>query len=325
MRVLITGGSGFIGTNLVERFIARGDVVLNLDISAPRNPVHLHLWKFGDLLDFEAFSHHVRSFMPEVVFHMAARTDLDGKTLADYSVNTDGVENLTCILELVPSVRRVIFASSRLVCKIGYSPINEIDYCPTTPYGESKVLGELIVRDFIARSSVSSTIVRPTSIWGPWFSIPYKNFFISVANSSYFHPGNLNVLKSFGYIGNTVHQLECLLNSEHAAVNGKTIYLADYPPIDVRDMANAIRAKLDLPPVRNANIYILRLLAKIGDGLKFMGISNPPLTSFRLTNLITQMTYDLNPLTSIAGELPYTMEEGVDLTLSWLKAQGELF
>ena len=325
MRVLITGGSGFIGTNLVERFIARGDIVLNLDISTPRNPAHLHLWKFGDLLDFKDFSYHVRNFMPEVVFHMAARTDLDGKTLADYSVNTDGVENLTRILELVPSVRRVIFASSRLVCKIGYSPINEIDYCPTTPYGESKVLGELIVRDFITRSSISSTIVRPTSIWGPWFSIPYKNFFISVANGRYFHPGNLNVLKSFGYIGNTVHQLECLLNSEDAAENGKTIYLADYPPIDVRNMANAIRAKLDLPPVRSANLYILRFLAKIGDGLKFMGISNFPLTSFRLDNLITQMTYDLNPLASIAGELPYTMEEGVGLTLSWLKAQGELF
>ena len=35
-RVLVTGGSGFIGTNLVERFIARGDMVLNLDTAAPK-------------------------------------------------------------------------------------------------------------------------------------------------------------------------------------------------------------------------------------------------------------------------------------------------
>ena len=325
MRILITGGSGFIGTNLIHRFSYLGNDVLNLDIAAPRNSAHLNFWKCADLLNMNEFGSLARKFAPDIVLHMAARTNLNGKTLSDYAVNVEGVENLLHILDSIPSVRKVIFASSRLVCRIGYNPINEFDYCPTTLYGESKVLGELKIRDFMKKSLISSVIVRPTSIWGPWFSEPYKNFFISVIKGRYFHPGKLKILKSFGYVGNTVYQLENLLNQEDLIVNGKTFYLADYPPIDVRRMANAIRAKLDLPPVRSANIYSLRLLAKIGDGLKFMGISNPPLTSFRLDNLITQMTYDLSPLASIAGELPYTMEEGVDQTLSWLKAQGELF
>jgi len=43
--ILVTGGSGFIGTNLVRRLLALGEQVVNLDSSAPRDPEHGHLWR----------------------------------------------------------------------------------------------------------------------------------------------------------------------------------------------------------------------------------------------------------------------------------------
>ena len=45
MKIVITGGSGFIGTNLVQFYIEKGFDVISLDISKPRNKLHLRCWK----------------------------------------------------------------------------------------------------------------------------------------------------------------------------------------------------------------------------------------------------------------------------------------
>jgi hypothetical protein len=72
------------------------------------------------------------------------------------------------------------------------------------------------------------------------------------------------------------------------------------------------------------NRSVLRPIAWLGDALKTLGWHNPPLTSFRLNNLLTPMVHDLEPLRAIVGELPYTMETGVSLTVDWLRARGDV-
>lgn len=324
MRILVTGGSGFIGTNLVEYFTERGDEVANVDIAAPRNRAHHSLWRAGDLLDGEGLRSLIRAFAPEVIFHMAARTDLDGHSVEDYAANTVGVENLIAAVENATSLRRLIFASSRLVCRIGYAPSNEFDYCPTTPYGESKVIGERLVHEALHRLPCPTMIVRPTSIWGSWFDVPYKTFFLTIARGRYVHPGTDKILKSFGFIGNTIHELERLMDATADAVAGKTFYLADYPPIDVAVMANTIQGALGVKPIKTVPVAVLRPAAWIGDSLKTLGWQNPPLTSFRLDNLLTPMVHDLEPLRAVVGKLPHSMEDGVRMTVDWLRAQGEV-
>ena len=69
---------------------------------------------------------------------------------------------------------------------------------------------------------------------------------------------------------------------------------------------------------------MLEPAAKAGDLLKRLGWRNPPLTSFRLDNLVTEMVFDLTPIREIAGDLPYSMTEGIDLTVEWLRARGEV-
>ncbi|MDZ4255624.1 MAG: NAD(P)-dependent oxidoreductase [Sulfuritalea sp.] len=324
MRVLVTGGSGFIGTNLVEYFSSRRDEVKNFDIVAPRNSTHSSLWHTGDLLDGRALRALMQQFRPEIIFHMAARTDLDGHSVENYAANTVGVENLIAAVEGVTSLQRLIFASSRLVCRIGYAPKDEFDYCPTTPYGESKVIGEKLVRDAISRLPCPALIVRPTSIWGPWFDVPYKTFFLTIARGRYVHPGTEQILKSFGFVGNTIHELEKLMDAPAGAVAGKTFYLADYPPIDVAAMANTIQQLLGVKPIKTVPVEVLRPAAWVGDCLKALGWKNPPLTSFRLDNLLTPMVHDLEPLQAVVGVLPYSIVDGVRTTVDWLRAQGEV-
>jgi nucleoside-diphosphate-sugar epimerase len=216
----------------------------------------------------------------------------------------------------------VIFASSRMVCRIDHRPSGPDEYSPPNPYGESKMVGELLVRQ--ARLECPWLIVRPTSIWGPWFGVPYKTFFLTIARGRYVNVRGQVVDKSFGFVGNSVHQIERLLAAPAQQVSGRTFYLADYPPINVGEMAERIRGRLGAPPLRSVPRPVLEPLAKGGDVLKRLGWRDPPLTTFRLDNLVTEMVFDLGPLRDVVGELPYTMEQGVDLTVEWLKARGEV-
>jgi GlcNAc-P-P-Und epimerase len=326
VKAIITGGSGFIGTNLVERFLDMGWEVLNIDLAEPRNRKHLNLWRRVDLLDREAMIEMFRSYEPDVVLHMAARTDLhESRSIKGYAANTDGVVNVIEAIRQTGSVERTVFASSRLVCEIGYTPMNEEDYRPSTLYGESKALGERLVRR-AGQSFGPWVIVRPTSIWGPWFDVPvpYKRFFELIARNHYVHPGQRNPRKSFGYVGNTIYQVEKILEAPTEKVNGKTLYLSDYPPIYLRQWANQIQEALGAKPIKTVPLSLLKTAAAMGNAAKVLGWREPPLTKFRLDNMITEMVYDTSELESIAGPLPYSAEQGVAITVDWLRNHNGL-
>jgi nucleoside-diphosphate-sugar epimerase len=319
IKVIITGGSGFIGTNLVEKSLENGWEPLNIDVAEPKNHDHAEHWRKVDLLDRESLINAFVAYKPDVVLHMGARTDLDERHDPEgYAANIDGVANVIEAVRRAGSVGRTVFASSRLVCEIGYTPRSDTDYRPSTLYGESKVRGEMLVRR-AAESLSPWVIVRPTSIWGPWFGEPYRNFFASIAGGIYMHPGRHNPRKSYGHVGNTVYQIERILEAPVDKINGKTLYLCDYPPLRLKDWANQIQKALGTRPIKTAPMPLLRLAAAAGDAGRALGWRYPPLTRFRLNNLVTEMVYDTGGLESIAGALPFSMEEGVAATADWLR------
>src|SRR5690606_1711409 len=94
--------------------------VVNLDIKPPRNPDHASLWRKGDILNMADLESAFEEVRPDYVFHLAARTDLEGSSIADYIANTDGVANMIAAAKGYGACRKVVFASSMLVCRIGY-------------------------------------------------------------------------------------------------------------------------------------------------------------------------------------------------------------
>jgi GlcNAc-P-P-Und epimerase len=316
-RVLVTGGSGFIGTNLVSHLAGLGVAVTNLDLAPPRDPAQHHSWVEADVCDRHGLVEAVRRARPDVIVHLAARTDLGGATIDDYRANTHGVTNLVEAAGAAESVRRVVFGSSQLVCTPGQVPAHDLEYSPPNPYGESKVAGERIVRAG-AGDDLEWVLVRPTSIWGPWFEEPYNTFFRTVQSGRYLHPRGIRIRKSFGYVGNAVHQLRCLIEAPAADIHGRVLYLADYEPYAVREWAELIAGALGARPVRDVPVGVLRVAAKGGDLLRRLGLEHPPLTSYRLRNLLTETVFDMEPLRRLCGPLPWSLEEGTEVTARWL-------
>ena len=319
-RVLVTGGSGFIGTNLIDSFLKDQWEVLNFDNDLPRDSRHRNLLLKGDIRDAPALTAAVRDFRADHVVHLAASVDLDGQTLADYDANTTGVQNMIDAIRASGTVRRAIFASSRYVHRTEVFPLRDDEYSPFTRYGESKVESEKIVRSSGLR--IPWLLIRPTSIWGPWFRIPYRTFFDTVRRGLYLHPKGKRIAKSYGYVGNVVYQIRRFLAADPAKVNGRTFYVSDDQNMDVLDFARTIQQAFEAPPVREVPLVVLQALARTGDVLKQLGMSNPPLTSFRLNNLLTPMDYDMSATREVAGPAPYSLDQGVRVTVDWMLRHG---
>ena len=315
-KILVTGGSGFIGTNLIE-YLSKDTQyeIQNIDIVKPKISAQDKYWVQVDLRKHDDVVSAVESFAPDYVIHLGARTDLNGTTLQDYDANIGGVRNLLDAIEKVGSVKRAIFASSMYVCEPGYMPKDFEDYAPHTLYGESKVETEKRIKT--ANPSYTWSIIRPTSIWGPWFGEPYDKFFHIVMNHMYFHMGKRACRKTYGYVDNAIYQIMSILNADAEKVNRKVFYLGDYEPYDITEWANEIakHAGIKIP---NIPYFCFKLAGWFGDFLKLFGISFP-MTSFRLHNMTTDNVHNLNPIKEIAPNLPVGREEGTVKTLEWIR------
>jgi nucleoside-diphosphate-sugar epimerase len=318
MKILITGGSGFIGTNLLGKFVKDGYDVVNIDFQKPRNMDFEKYWRNIDITNFNNLKLEVNSFNPDYIVHLAARTDLNGSSLNDYSANTLGVENLMKLAKNLQSLKKILITSSMLVCELGYQPKDEFDFNPSTIYGESKVMTEKNVRE--NPPSCDWSIIRPTSIWGPWFRAPYKSFFDMIIDKKYFHIGNVGCTKTYGYIENAIYQIEKILFTNTIQNKNKVFYLGDYEETNIELWADKIGLELGFS-IKKVPYFLVKFLAFFGDILKIINI-NFPMTSFRLKNMTTNNIIDLSNTKEIAPNLPSSRENSIKQTLSWLKTQN---
>jgi nucleoside-diphosphate-sugar epimerase len=318
MKALVTGSAGFIGRFVVRELRARGWVVTGLD-RAPTERDRAGEY-VCDLLDAPRLADCLREFSPDALVHLAARTDLDERRDLDgYADNIDGVKNLVAAVEATPSIKRAIWTSSQLVCRVGYVPRDETDYCADTLYGHSKVLTERIVRkhDGGAREWC---LVRPTTVWGPGMSVHYRRFLGMIARGRYFHVGWEPLFKSYGYVGNLAYQYGRLLEAPASQMNRKTLYLADYQPTDLQAWCDAFQRGFESRPIPHLPRALAKVLAIGGDLANAVGFRRFPFNSFRLNNVLTQYRFDLEPTRALCGELPYTMEQGVAETVAWFRS-----
>jgi UDP-glucose 4-epimerase len=172
LRVLVTGGAGFIGSHVVDELLTREHEVAVLDNLSTGSPANLrpgvHFYKSDitmDLADVMAACH------PEVVVHMAAQVSVPKSVadpLRDLAVNVGGTSNVV-MTAAKAKVRKVVVISSAAVYGIPRSlPVTEeSEQEVVSPYGLSKLSAERYVRLLGNMAGIAYTILRPANIYGP--------------------------------------------------------------------------------------------------------------------------------------------------------------
>lgn len=319
-RVLITGGSGFIGTHLVELLRrSPSSEIISLDIVPPKVQEHLELWRECDILSTESLNEIFSEFRPNQVVHLAARTDLEGARIEDYLVNTQGTENVVEAIKITPSVAHAVFVSTQLVVGPGTLPAHDQDFRPFSIYGESKVLSEQIVRQ--AQLCCTWTIVRPTNVWGSWSSSHNRQFWLVLKKGLYVHSGSQPVKRCFGFVGNVVAQFDRILNSQKEQVHGKVFYVGD-EVVDQLDWINAFAIELTGHQVRVVPRWLLHSAALLGDAVIALG-GTFPIFSARFLRMRQHYVTPMAPTFRTLGYPKIPLKEGVRETVAWLETLQE--
>jgi len=318
--ILLTGGSGFIGTALVDHFLESGVPVTNLDIKCPNKKTHREYWRQCNILDFDQVKKVFHDVAPTHVIHLAARTDTFGTTLDDYRINTEGTWKILEATKSTPSISLIIVTSTQFVKRPGKLPKHDKDFDPQTVYGQSKVIAEQLTRS--ANLKCTWTIVRPTNIWGPWHPRYPKEFFRILKNGLYLHPGKKPVIRSYGYIGNVVYQIDKILDALPMVVDRKVYYLGD-KPIDIFEWVNGFSEALVGREVRVIPRSIVRTIAVIGDIIRFFGIRFPIFSS-RFRSMTEDYPTPMETTFDAFGKPPYSLREGIEETVEWLNRQGTI-
>lgn len=315
MRLLITGGSGFIGTHLAARAEHACVEWVNLDIQPPVSGERSGRWVEVDIMDASALDEAVQAFEPTHILHLAARTDTKADTLADYAVNTVGTVNLLEAVRELPRLRRFVFTSSQFVVAPGVTATSDLHFAPHTAYGESKAVGELLTRAAL-RSDVWVT-VRPTNIWGPWHPRYPKEFWHVLQRGLYVHPRRPDTQRTYGYVGNVADQMWAALTLSADQVCGRVFYLGD-PPMRLREWVDEFAEALTGRRARTVPAAVLRALAAVGDVAAKLGV-RAPLTTSRFRSMTEDYITPTTESVRALGTRGVSLREGVRETVAWLQ------
>lgn len=241
MRVCVTGGTGFIGSHLVETLLARGDDVTCLvrspDKLANLFPDHSPHLVHGDLDDTAALRAAVRDV--EVVFHAAGATAARSRH-GFFAVNAEGTAHLVrAVQEAAPGVRRVVQVSTLSAAGPAApgKPLDEtVPPRPVSWYGESKLAGEETLR----ASGLPWTVVRPPTVFGPR-EVELFRVFAMARRGIVPLAGNPHQELSLVY----VHDLIAALLAVLAPAAERRTYFAAHPAIvTARELTLAIAAAI---------------------------------------------------------------------------------
>ena len=321
-KILVTGATGFIGSNLVRELVKKGAIVTVLirkkKDSSKFKDVKVKI-AVGDLTNYKSLEKAISRV--DLIYNLAG--SLPYHKLPDTSywdANVKGVKYLMALAEK-NNVKKVVHVSTVGIYGNNVNGVSELSKPnPTDVYSKSKLAGEKEIFKF-KKSKVAAVIIRPTITYGPYdlrpgflnlFRFIKKGLFIPIGNGeNYFHTL---------YVGNLVDAL--ILAGIKDNINGEDFIIGDDPcPRTGRIWGLMAKLTKKNLPVFYLPKYLAFFIGFSFDVLSFFGIPTP--LGVRRVNFLTeQKRYKITKARKMLGYRPkIDLASGLTKTFVWYNNQ----
>jgi nucleoside-diphosphate-sugar epimerase len=320
MRALVTGGTGFIGSHLVDELLQQG-----YEVRVLRRPTSSTTYlegknltyAVGDLSDTTSLMKACENI--DVVFHVAALPRDWGTRKEFLEVNLYGTKNLldACVKTKAP---RFVFMSSASVYGFPNTtqPIDEdFPKKPNTKYGESKYRAELLLWEYGVNHDLMVSAIRSPVVTGPRDSLiaPFLITALRQKRLFYIGSGDQRISVSDGR-----DVASCLrLAGEAATANGQAYNVKSFdctPKIVIESLAKILQVPT---PTKHRSYLGTSLLAELVEGIwALRGKTNPPLTRQKVKVLGRNRLIDTQKAQQQLGFAPrFNYETTIKDTVAW--------
>jgi nucleoside-diphosphate-sugar epimerase len=322
LRVLVTGAGGFIGLNLCLYLSGNGYKVTGLDRHYPPSETWANMhglsMKTGDFRDSDSLSPLLRD--ADIIVHLASahlQISLDHREYWDINVHS-----LEPLLQhaLEAGVRRFIHISSvGAYGRLGKLAADEDTAChPQSIYGQTKLAGEKVVRDFSQRTAFPVVILRPAWVYGAFCPRTLK-LYKTLKKRRFVMIGDGSNLRHPVYIADFCRAIELSIEKEEPV--GGMFLVAGPQVVTTRQLVDTFASTLDLPkPWLRMPYWMgsgMALLSEAGFGL----ISKePPVSRRSLEFFNTDNAFDISRARrSLSFEPSYDLSAGLRHCRPWLE------
>ena len=309
MKILIVGGSGFVGSHLLSK-VNTSDFY-NLDKNP--SPFYNDITLKGDIRHLHQVK--IPKGTSSVVLLAAEHRDDISPIKLYYDVNVQGTKNVLQAMDLA-GVKNLIFTSS--VAIFGLNKINPNEKSPKDPfnhYGKSKWEAEQVIKDWYENDTKekSVTILRPTVIFGERNRGNVYNLLKQISSGRFVMIGKGDNKKSMAYVGNIVAFIKSRLE---ASKKGYHVFnYADKPDLSMTDLTQFIEKKMKINLPKQKIPYWLGMLGGYGfDLMSFISCKKKSISSVRVKKFCATTQFDAFKAHEIFDP-PYSLQEGLNKTL----------
>ncbi len=328
MKVMVTGGAGFLAGHLIERLLQEGHEVSTVELLDRPTPEL-------DRLGVEVIRGDLRN--PDicaracggawVVFHLAALAAPFGPRELFWSINVTATENIIAACK-VAGVRRLVQVSSASAVCDGTDQIMADESLPYPKkflchYSETKALSEKLT---IAANGpeLETVVIRPHAIWGPRDRTLFPRIIVRARQGRLFQIGNGSNEHSLLYVENGVDALVSAATAK--AAPGKIYFIVDDKPVVLWEFIRRMLAELKIPAPRRAIPYpaAYALGAAMEAAYRVMRLKGEPvLTRYVAVKLAKSHSYSSKRARADLGYWPRVYpEEGLKKIYKWIDEKG---
>jgi nucleoside-diphosphate-sugar epimerase len=321
MKILVTGGGGFLGQALCRGLVERGHQVISFNRGHYPVLAQLGVGQVqGDLADAHALGHAADGV--EAIFHNAAKAGAWGSYASYYSANVTGTRNVLAACR-EHGIGRLVYTSTPSVTHRATHPVEggTADNVPygedfQAPYAETKTIAE---KEVLAANgpALATVALRPRLIWGPGDQQILPRLVERARAGRLRIVGDGNNLVDTTYIDNAAQAHFDAF--EHLAVGaacaGRAYFISNGEPKPMGELLNALLAAAAAPRVdKHLSFKAAYRIGAVCEALwKVLPLKGePPMTRFLAEQLSTTHWYDMAPATRDFGYRPrVTFDEGL--------------